>query len=259
VSLPQPLFWLLEVLGQPRTLVRSPDRRRVIREEAVIERAVRRGVPLPRRTARTSERVVEIPWALTQVPDGAGKVLDVGTAFAPVVHRRLLSRLDVGELHLVDMAPVELNGAVSHTADVRDLPLPTDSFDVTICISTLEHIGMANDAYYSGAGSQPEASGDLAALREMGRVTKPGGRLLVTVPGGREEDHGWFRQYSPDGYRDLVARAGLGADSIECFVHEDGRGWRPASEPELADSRYGVGAPFASGLICSRLSPPPAS
>jgi SAM-dependent methyltransferase len=153
------------------------------------------------------------------------------------------------------MAPVDLNGAVSHRADVRDLPFPSDTFDVTICISTLEHIGMANDVYYSGEGSQPESAGDLAALREMGRVTRAGGCLLVTVPGGREEDHGWFRQYSAEGYRDLVARAGLVVVSIDCFVHDDGQGWRAAQEPELADRSYGVGAPFASGLICARLTP----
>ncbi len=59
---------------------------------------------------------------------------------------------------------------VIQTADARHLPFPDGAFDKAFAISVLEHI---------------EGDGDAAAIRDMGRVFKPGGTCVVTVPLGR--------------------------------------------------------------------------
>jgi SAM-dependent methyltransferase len=52
-------------------------------------------------------------------------------------------------------------------ADGRALPYPDDSFDHAYSVSVLEHI--------------PDG-GDVPALRELARVVRPGGRIVVTLP-----------------------------------------------------------------------------
>jgi SAM-dependent methyltransferase len=56
--------------------------------------------------------------------------------------------------------------------DVRNLPYPDDTFDQVFSISVLEHVA-------------PAEGGDAGALREIGRVLRPGGVLVLTLPYGQ--------------------------------------------------------------------------
>lgn len=60
---------------------------------------------------------------------------------------------------------------LSEVADGRQLPYPTDAFDAAYSVSVLEHI--------------PDA-GDGEALRELVRVVRPGGIVIVTTPYDRQ-------------------------------------------------------------------------
>lgn len=53
--------------------------------------------------------------------------------------------------------------------DVRDMEFSDGSFDRIISVSVIEHV-------------YPEEGGDLKAIREIKRVLKPGGELLITIP-----------------------------------------------------------------------------
>lgn len=57
-----------------------------------------------------------------------------------------------------------------HQANADSMPLPDEAFDVVLCQMGLQFI-----------------SHKLAALREMRRVLKPGGRTFINVPGPRPE------------------------------------------------------------------------
>jgi SAM-dependent methyltransferase len=52
-------------------------------------------------------------------------------------------------------------------ADLRRLPYADESFDRAACVSTIEHV---------------PGDGDSEGIRELGRVLKRGGRLVVTAP-----------------------------------------------------------------------------
>jgi len=56
-------------------------------------------------------------------------------------------------------------------ASVYDIPYPDDNFDMVTCTETLEHLQRPEDA-----------------LKEMFRVLRPGGQLVVTVPDGAKDD-----------------------------------------------------------------------
>jgi SAM-dependent methyltransferase len=61
-------------------------------------------------------------------------------------------------------------------ADGRALPFESESFDHAYSVSVLEHIA---------------GDGDAQALRELARVTKPGGRVVVTLPHAASYREDW--------------------------------------------------------------------
>lgn len=82
--------------------------------------------------------------------------------------------------------------------DLERLDLPDRAFDAAVCAEVLEHL-----------------DDDAAAARELARVLRPGGLLLVTVPANPDR-YDWTdrwaghrRRYTVDGLRALLAGAGL--------------------------------------------------
>jgi SAM-dependent methyltransferase len=194
------------------------------------------------------ERAIEIPWALSRLGD-ARRVLDVGFANAQPAYLAALLAAGVPELVGVDVAEAELPGMRTVLADVRELPFPDSSFDLVLCVSTLEHVGRDNRVY---GGGEEQAGGELAALRELRRVTDRGGRILVTVPCGEDEDHGWFVQREPDGWNGLFLDAGLRVDEEEIYALGSD-GWRAAPSFDPRGVRYGERA--AAAVLCAVLAP----
>ena len=202
-----------------------------------------------RAPAGTDERVIEIPWVLSRlVPEG--RVLEVGYAFAEAPYLAALLRAGV-ELVGVDLAEREVDGMERHVADVRALPLADRSVDQVLLVSTLEHVGADNTGYGLAAETDPASRVD--ALRELGRVLRPGGTLLVTVPLGEPGDHGWFRLDDVPGWTRLFASAGLFVEEQEAYeLGEDG--WAAAPAFRADGLGYGDRGPAASAVLCTELS-----
>ncbi len=250
LRLPQPWSRRLGQLAYlPKLLGGDAGTRREFTEEPLIERLVHGGQPLEEIGVGLTERVVEIPWVLRSLPAGSRtRVLDIGTAFSPVVYKRLLVRAPQ-TVEVADLAAAEILHLRTHVADVRSLPLPSDSFDVAICLSTLEHVGMDNTSYNVASGG----GGDVDALRELGRVAP---LVLVTVPAGADADMGWQRQYAPSTFRRVVEQAGLAVQRLQVFAHDPVRGWSAVEEDSVAGRSYGENATAAAAIVCAELRRP---
>ena len=204
-----------------------------------------------RRTVGTTERVIEIPWTLTRYA-GERRVLDIGSSFALPFYLDELRALAIPELHGVDLAPRSIRGMRMTQADVRAMPFADGYFDLILCVSTIEHIGFVNDIY--GVDAKKEPQGDAAALAEMRRTLAPEGRIIVTIPFGAAQDHGWFQQYDEAGWRRLVAGAGMREVEADCYAYRED-GWHSVDARELATTRYGDhGAPSAASVRCAILT-----
>lgn len=226
--------------------------------------AVQQGGRLPRGYGkRLDERVVEFPWLLAMAP--TGRVLDAGSTLNHAhVLDAFLPTLD--ELHIATLEP-ELSAfvqrRVSYTfCDLRQLPYRDDLFDTIVSCSTLEHVGMDNERYGVPVARAPDPDGELdQALRELRRVLRPGGRLLVTVPYGRAEDRGWMRQFDSLGIERIVRSAGAGSAQIAVFAYGAG-GWQTSDLDAARQARFrddehdasADGAVAARAVACLALS-----
>lgn len=121
-----------------------------------------------------NERILEIPFVFSQIGDKHLRILDVGACESPV------------SLSLASM------GHSVTAVDTRKYPFPHPNlnivvqditrhqrpnfYDLIICLSTLEHIGI--EVY----GNRPAKDLDKQAIAQMYACLKPGGQLLLTTP-----------------------------------------------------------------------------
>jgi SAM-dependent methyltransferase len=184
------------------------------------------------------ERVVEYPWFVSQKP--RGRVLDAGSTLN---HEHVLVRVLplTSELHEFTLAPEPESfpqlGVSYVYGDLRSLPYQDGYFDTVVSLSTLEHVGMDTSPYGVDLphASEPQVEA-CRALEELLRVVAPGGTILLTLPYGRREDHGWFRQLDSSEIEELVAVSHRPA-AITVYRH-GGRGWVRSSLEESAGLRY---------------------
>jgi SAM-dependent methyltransferase len=204
-----------------------------------------------RSTANMSERVVEVPWVLSRYRSQS-KVLDVGTASAFPRYLDLLRRLHVPELYGVDLRPRRIPMIQMAVGDVRHLPYANGSFDLILCISTIEHVGLDNSGY--GVRADMDSEGDVQALRELTRVLARGGQLLITLPFGASQTFKWFRQYDLAAWQRLSDAAAVEVGELATYSLNDA-GWAQCSPTANPTGGFQQsGARGARGVLCARVT-----
>jgi SAM-dependent methyltransferase len=201
-----------------------------------------------------SERCVEIPWCVSRFR-GESKVLDVG--YANAEPRYLLARnaLKIPCLIGLDMATLPQSGILGVVGDVLVPPFRPETFDLIFAISVVEHIGRDNSIYYDRR--QPiHEFGDLNAAVALASLLRPAGRLLVTLPFGRFEDHLWFVQYDVDRIDALLNATGCDLILSEYYAYSSD-GWHGPVDPLTLSNvgyRTGLGAGAVACLELSKVS-----
>ena len=195
-----------------------------------------------------TERCIEIPWALSCYR-GEEMVLDVGFAHAEERFLKELLALGIPQLHGIDLVKKKVDKIDSVIGDVRSTPFRNGSFDLVFCISTIEHIGKDNTRYKKGSYEEDNA-GDFAAARELCRIMKNGGRMVLTAPYGMFRDYGWFIQYDEIRWQELIRATGCRVIREDFFKYDGG--WRRCHNKKALDNvlYQEKGAPAAVGLVC---------
>src|SRR4051812_958190 len=193
---------------------------------AAAARARRSGERLRALTAppAAGAHAIELPWVLSRYHEEE-HVLDVGYTAAEPAYLLGLLELRADRLVGIDVTgPVELPGMETLRADIRSLPFRNGTFDLALCVSALGHAG--KEASLPGLGRGRVEQG----LRELRRVLTERGRLLISVPTGAEEEHGWAVQHEPERWCTLFGHAGFEVAEHEVYAAA-GEGWRAVEEP----------------------------
>ncbi|MBN1589441.1 MAG: class I SAM-dependent methyltransferase [Pirellulales bacterium] len=212
-------------------------------------------VVLPENFGRAMpERVVELLLARLLYEPGT-KVLDVGHANAMQCHLDLIKALpSPRDITGIDIAEPGYDASAyyrdSILGDIADTGVESNWFHTIWCISALEHFGMDNSGY-TGEFSM-DSSLPAVALREMLRILKPEGQILVTVPFGRYEDNEWFINYDSEHLQSLLKVARPQSTIHELyFRHTFGSGWTPAAAEELRYVGYSDQANHGAGALAA--------
>jgi hypothetical protein len=199
---------------------------------------------------------VEIPWTLARYR-GEPRVLDVGYAHAEHRYSEAVAALAIPVLVGVDLTVSKRPAVRPLVADVRWPALKMSSFDLVLAISVIEHIGRDNTRYIGAVPDPADAEGDMVTIRALSLLLRPAARLLLTVPFGALEDHGWFIQYDGERLDQLIAASGLRLVEAEFYRYRDA--WEgPLPREALVGCHYGGGAVAASGVACLALERPSA-
>jgi len=131
---------------------------------------------------------VEYPFAASQLGN-AKKILDVGTVKSDRVWISWLEGLPI-EVHATDYDEpfVPFNKLKFHRGDLRTLPLESRVFDKILAVSVIEHIGLSDPQVVSKYKPLEDPVGDLAAFKELLRVLKKGGSIIMTLPFGLTDE-----------------------------------------------------------------------
>ncbi len=190
---------------------------------------------------RLDERVVEYPWVLSRL-DTSGIVLDAGSTFSS---EALLGSPQLKGKRLIIYTLmtdwITLDSNVSYIFDdFRDMLLRDACVGSIACISTLEHVGLNYDyKTYTIDNHWPEQ--DIHAYRpvmqQFHRILKPGGQLLLTMPYGRYENHGWLQQHDAKSLKGVI-EAWPGELVGETYYLYRAGGWQIATADDCAEATY---------------------
>jgi hypothetical protein len=190
---------------------------------------------------RLDERVVEYPWILTHLDMRDTVLLDAGSAlnFQDILSLDILMKK---KIVIYTLAPEDVisRETLSYIyGDLRYTILRSEIFDEIACISTLEHIGMNNTLLYTKNIRYEEGEIDdyLLAIKEFRRLLKPEGKLLITVPYGRYENHGWLQQFD-EKMIDKTVDGFAGSRSQVTYYRYYPDGWQIAEKVDCAHCSY---------------------
>jgi SAM-dependent methyltransferase len=144
-----------------------------------------------------------LPWwpVLSELAAAAPDRMELGPGVFP---RLPIKGTHVCDLSSVALSVLERHGGIAHHGMLQDQKLPDASFDLVGLFEVLEHV-----------------ADDEGLLREIARITRPGGRLVLTVPLGMkhycsyDRYMGHVRRFEPDELRSKIERAGYALERFE--------------------------------------------
>jgi len=125
-----------------------------------------------------SQRAIEYSWLLKnlKIIDRDSLVLDVGCSESLSSHEFIARGFRVVGIDIRDY-PFKDKHVAFLRRNVIQTKLPNDLFDAIIVISTIEHIGL--EVY---GQKVKDIHGDIQALKELKRILKPQGIIIITTP-----------------------------------------------------------------------------
>jgi SAM-dependent methyltransferase len=134
------------------------------------------------RPTLAGDRTIEWSFCSARLAHGPGRTLDFGADIGFLSLAAAQRGHHVVALDRMPVAPEYRHPRVEMLhADILDRPFEKQAFDQIISCSSVEHVGLAGRYESSDA-----PDGDLEAMAIMRDVLAPEGRMIMTIPVGRD-------------------------------------------------------------------------
>ncbi len=126
------------------------------------------------------------------------KILDVGAGSSPyrsLFDKHIYKTHDFQKLNSDQLLHKQGYGQIDYVSDIINIPVENESFDLILCTEVLEHV--------------PEP---IAAIKEMARILKCGGEILITTPLGshvHQEPYHFYGGFTPFFYKRYLQEFGF--------------------------------------------------
>lgn len=190
---------------------------------------------------KSNERVVEIPFVFQNLNFEKGaRILDFGCTDSKLSIELASKGYKVTgtDLREYEFRHPNLNFV---NGDFGKNSFDKESFDAVVAISAVEHCGL------SDYGENKFEHGDYKIVKEMHRILKPKGRLIITVPFGKQGQTKGYRVYNKESLYSLLRDFKIKKE--EYFIGENQKYWLPTTEKEL-ENTDSVSKGFVQGVAC---------
>jgi SAM-dependent methyltransferase len=128
-------------------------------------------------------------WVTSKVKTilSGSSILDIGAGLCP--YKKLFDHCNY------ESQDFKQHGGIDIISDVINIPVDNESFDAILCTEVLEHV-----------------VDPIAALKEISRILKLGGKLLLSAPfscGSHQEPHIYYSGFHPNWYKHFIPKFGL--------------------------------------------------
>jgi hypothetical protein len=186
----------------------------------------------------SGDRDIEWSWISANIPDGPGEALDFGPGAS---FSGLIAAQRGFTVTAVDLEPVKW--LYTHEklnfiqGDILKVELPAEHFDLVINCSTVEHVGLAGRY----GTKENKADGDLLVMAHLRDLMKSGGKMLLTVPAGRDAVYSpWHRVYGNERLPKLID--GYQIEKEAFWLKNDKNQWQSVERTEALSFRTAAGS-----------------
>ncbi len=167
-----------------------------------IRKAIRRWVSTPDRLINVAAHARD-EWVRKKactLKDGA-HILDAGAGqcqYRNLFRHCVYKTQDFAEYGGTTSGPASEKwnyGIIDYVSDISAIPVDDESFDAILCTEVLEHL-----------------ADPISALKEFGRILRPGGRLFLTAPlasGLHQEPFHFYGGFTPHFYAKYLPASGI--------------------------------------------------
>ena len=136
-------------------------------------------------------------------------------------------------------ADLRLSNLKTQPGDLQNLPFESKSVESISCMHTIEHVGLGR------YGDPVDPEGDIKAVKELKRVVKSGGTLMLVMPIGKTAriEYNAHRIYSYDLVNEMVVDDEFYLNEFAFIPQRDEEGGmiRNAKKEDVGDAYYACG------------------